>query len=117
MAKRVCSGIGCHVLVVSGRCPRCARKHEKQRGTRQDRGYDAHHDQLRRLYQDRMNAGETFTCWRPGCGTPIDPNNWTLGHCDTHRDQHHGPECPPCDYATAGRTPGSCPHPSHLSTT
>jgi hypothetical protein len=48
-----------------------------------------------------MKAGETFTCWR--CGAPIDPNNWHLGHDDYDRRLYRGPECPPCNLATAGR--------------
>lgn len=56
-----------------------------------------------------MDAGERFLCWR--CRKPIDPADWTLGHCDDDRSRYHGPECPPCDYATAGRS--GCPHPSH----
>lgn len=91
------------------RCPACARARDKARGTRQERGYDAAHDRLRAQWQRRMDAGERVTCWR--CGDPIDPTAWTLGHCDDDRRQHHGPECPPCDYATSGRA--GCPHPSH----
>ncbi|MFE6645674.1 hypothetical protein ACFVJS_03865 [Nocardioides sp. NPDC057772] len=47
--------------------------------------------------------GERFTCWRPGCGKPIDPTNWHLGHDDHDRSRYRGPECPPCNQATAGR--------------
>ena len=92
-----------------GRCAQCRRDMEKSRGSRQDRGYDATHGRLRRSHQERMDAGERFACWR--CGQPIDPRAWTLGHCDDDRDRYHGPECPPCDYATRGRI--ACPHPSH----
>lgn len=58
-----------------------------------------------------MDKGHRFRCWR--CGNPIDPSDWTLGHCDIDRGVYHGPECPPCDYATAGRS--DCPHHSHAA--
>lgn len=113
--KRAClgprSGQGCPTGAVTDRprCPACTRAKERTRGTRQERGYDAEHDVTRADYQSRMDDGETFRCWR--CGEPIDPAHWTLGHCDIDRRNYHGPECPPCDYATSGRT--GCPHRSH----
>lgn len=56
----------------------------------------------------RCRRGGRFACWR--CGRPL-ASSWTLGHCDVDRTVVHGPECPPCDYATNGRR--GCPHPSH----
>lgn len=106
MTKRPCLTSGCPALVQSGRCGPCARKHDAARGTRQQRGYDKAHDQLRADYQRRMNAGETFTCWRcrlTGVVTPIDPGHWHLGHDDLDRTRYRGPECPPCNQATNGR--------------
>ena len=99
---RVC--IDCPKLIPTGsRCATCARRKDKARGTRQARGYNAAHDQLRRTYQRRMNHGETFQCWR--CGDPINPELWHLGHDDNDRDTYRGPECPPCNLAsrTTGR--------------
>jgi hypothetical protein len=52
-----------------------------------------------------MDAGERFTCWRPDCETVIDPADWCLGHDDHDRSRYRGPECPACNYATAGRIP------------
>lgn len=109
MSVRVCLEPGCPTLTRKSRCTEHERAREKARGTRQERGYDAAHYRLRAEYQRRMDAGERFVCWR--CAEPINPNAWTLGHCDDDRTKHHGPECPPCDYATAGRA--GCPHPSH----
>lgn len=106
---KVCVEAGCPKLTEGTRCTEHARAKDKARGTRQQRGYGAEHTKLRAQYQRRMDAGEVFTCWR--CGGRIDRSNWTLGHCDSDRTKYHGPECPPCDYATAGRT--RCPHPSH----
>lgn len=103
MTKRRCRG--CPALVpraaLYGRCPACRQRYEAARGTRQDRGYDAAHDRLRAAYQERMDAGERFICWR--CPRSIDPTDWCLGHDDADRSVYRGPECPQCNYATAGR--------------
>lgn len=94
--------IDCPNLTPTGpRCTTCTRTRDKTRGTRQQRGYDAHHDQLRATYQRRMNRGEHFTCWR--CGDPINPELWHLGHQDEDRTVYMGPECVPCNCATSGR--------------
>lgn len=106
---KVCAEPGCPVLCRSTHCLEHTRERDKARGTRQERGYGREHDALRRHYQRRMDAGQVYACWR--CGGDIDPTSWTLGHCDDDRSKYHGPECPPCDYATSGR--GACPHPSH----
>jgi DNA-directed RNA polymerase subunit RPC12/RpoP len=106
---KVCSEPGCPNLQAESRCLEHRRQQERARGTRQERGYDKAHDQLRAQYQERMDEGQVYDCWR--CGQPVDRTNWTLGHCDDNRSRYHGPECPPCDYATSGRT--ACSHPSH----
>lgn len=103
MALRVCAEPGCPNLGHATRCPDCTRDRDRARGTRQSRGYDAAHDRLRAQYQRRMDTGEHFTCWRPGCGKPIDPTSWDLGHDDTDRAQHRGPECVKCNRSTASR--------------
>lgn len=73
---RVC--IDCPRLIPAGtRCTDCARTKERARGTRQQRGYNTTHQQLHAHYQTRMDAGETFHCWR--CGHPINPAAWHLG--------------------------------------
>jgi hypothetical protein len=109
VALRVCAEPGCPTLTKATRCPEHTRARDKARGTRQERGYGQQHATLRAAYQRRMDAGEIFTCWR--CLREIDPADWTLGHCDDDRTVYHGPECPPCDYATSGRM--ECPHYSH----
>ena len=97
--------LDCPRIIPAGkpRCPDCTRTHDQARGTRQARGYDAHHDRLRAHYQRRMNAGETFHCWRPDCRLPIDPDRWHLGHDDHDRTKYRGPECVECNTATASR--------------
>lgn len=113
MTLCVCAEPSCPELIPAGtrdnRCTTHRRARDQARGTTTARGYGTAHQKLRAHYQQRMDNGEPFTCWR--CGQPINPDNWTLGHCDIDRSQRHGPECPPCDYATSGRT--GCPHPSH----
>ena len=93
--------VDCGALTRRTRCPDCQRTREHARGTRQQRGYGPEHTRLRRDYQARMNRGEPFTCWR--CGDPIDPEHWMLGHDDNDRTTWRGPECIPCNCATAGR--------------
>lgn len=112
---RACTTPGCGTLVKQGardgRCSPCQRRRDRDRGSRQERGYDRSHELERARYASYMSAGVTYTCWR--CPQPIDPTDWCLGHCDDDRSKHHGPECPTCNYQTASRTGQPCPHPSH----
>ncbi|GAB3988837.1 hypothetical protein GCM10028771_02430 [Nocardioides marmoraquaticus] len=99
-----------------GRCPRCRRIRDAARGRRQRRGYDAHHDQVGRHYQQQLEGGRSYRCWR--CGRPITGArrgvDWQLGHCDDDKTVHHGPEHPRCNQATSGRAGQPCPHPMHV---
>lgn len=113
---RVCAQPGCPTLIPAdtrgGRCVAHQRQADRARGSAAARGYGTAHRRLRASYQQRMNAGERFTCWR--CEThDVDPSNWQLGHCDDDRTNYHGPECPAGNQATSGRT--QCPHPSHAN--
>jgi hypothetical protein len=98
---KVCLEPGCPSLTNTSRCERHTRERDKARGTRRQRGYDAAHDKLRAEYQRRMDEGLEFTCWR--CGRLIDIADWHLGHSDTDRNVYRGPECVPCNTATASR--------------
>lgn len=98
--------LGCKRPTAGSRCPTCARAKDRARGTRQERGYDAEHDRIRAAYQRRMDAGETFVCWRCAeLGRPhdVDPRDWHLGHDDADRSRYRGPECPAGNLATNGR--------------
>jgi hypothetical protein len=65
------------------------------------RGYGAGHQQLRREWAPRVDAGDV-TCRR--CQQPIHPGEpWDLGHHDQNRDTYTGPEHRSCNRATAGR--------------
>ena len=54
-----------------------------------------------------MRNGTVFTCWR--CGRPIQPHDYSLGHCDDDRRTIHGPEHYVCNVSHRG----ACTHPSH----
>lgn len=106
MAKRVCPEPGCPALVDSGRCAQHRRTKDAARGRRQERGYDAEYDALRRAYERRMAEGERFDCWRcRELGTPhvVDPDDWHLGHDNQDRSIIHGPQCSASNLADAGR--------------
>lgn len=77
--RRVC--LDCPAIIPTtayrGRCPACNRQRDQARGSRQERGYDAEHDRLRRQYQRRLDVGEVIPCAR--CGQPVTPP-WHLDH-------------------------------------
>lgn len=101
MALRVCSESGCPELVDKGKCPEHRATHERRRGTPQQRGYGAAHQQLRRSWAPKVALG-IVDCWR--CGeriTALEP--WHLGHDDHDRSKYRGPEHVACNTATAGR--------------
>lgn len=88
-----------------GRCPDCLRERERERGSRQDRGYGADHDRERSSWQRRMDAGETVACRNPYClspSSPVDPRRWHLGHAPD-RAAWRGPEHPECNLTEAGK--------------
>lgn len=101
VSRRVCTEPGCGAIIDKpGRCPEHRRDHEQRRGSRQDRGYDAAHDQLRAQWAPIVATGHV-RCWR--CRGPLDPAAWHLGHDDHDRTRYRGPECVPCSTATATR--------------
>ncbi len=97
--RRPC--LACGVLVRDGsRCRPCAAKQDKQRGTRQQRGYDADHDHLRAQWAPQVATGRV-TCAR--CGVLIDHgDSWDLGHTDD-RTSWTGPEHAVCNRAAGGK--------------
>ncbi len=96
---RVCNVPGCPTLVqMPSRDGRCA-VHTR---TTSQRGYGSQHQRLRANWQARIDTGEVVICWR--CETTrIHGKAWHLGHDDHDRTTYHGPECVPCNTATAGR--------------
>ena len=99
MVKRPCSEPGCPVLTTTTRCLECARRRDRERGTRQERGYDAEYDQLKRTYAKRVQAGELLLCVR--CHQPI-TGAVTPDHNAT-RDGYLGPAHPRCNLSAAGK--------------
>lgn len=97
----VCSEPGCPEIQETRRCPTHTRSREQARGTRQQRGYGAEHEQARARMAPLVEAGLAH-CWR--CGRWLNPDEpWDAGHDDLDRTIYRGPECLPCNRATAGR--------------
>lgn len=109
MPLTVCTEPGCPELTDRTRCPAHRRQRERARGTRQQRGYDADYDRMRRGLEQQLAAGEVLTCWR--CDHVVFPHDLSLGHCDDDRSILHGAEHLSCN---VGSTTGDCPHPSHV---
>ena len=115
MARRVCLTSGCGRIGewTRGRCPDCARDHDRARGTRQQRGYDAEHDRERARWQRVLDQGSPVSCRNPHCltpDTPVDPKHWHLGHTP-RRDTWRGPEHPDCNLTEAGSHSPTAPPP------
>ena len=104
MARRACLETGCPKLIPHpgpSRCRKHRRQRERDRGTRQERGYDAAHDRLRKKWLPKVRAGRV-ACAR--CGHTIRPGQrWDLGHHDNDRSVYTGPEHEACNRAVAGR--------------
>lgn len=100
-ARRKCTFPGCGRTTTGGRCPEHAALAERVRGSRQDRGYDQHHEQIRVWWQRCLDAGLAVVCWR--CQQRIDPGeSFDLGHDD--QGQHRGPEhANRCNRSAGGR--------------
>ena len=104
-AKRVCSTPGCPNLTAGGRCDECRPAYERQRGTRQQRGYDAEHDRLRRRWRPRVERGTVHCHARvcvEGLRLILPGQAWDLGHTDD-RTAWTGPEHATCNRSAGGK--------------
>jgi len=112
-ALHVCSCVSCPAhqgscpkLVAKGRCPRCKQQAEIARGSRQDRGYDADHDRLRRKWERRFEAREEIDCHAITCLMPLRriaaEAPWDLGHTPD-RTAWTGPEHRLCNRSAGGK--------------
>ncbi|MFC3299625.1 hypothetical protein FJV46_10630 [Arthrobacter agilis] len=98
MTKRVCRMHGCPRIQDAKLCDEHARSHEKRRGTRQQRGYDAAHDKERRRIEKQ--GIENHRCAR--CGAWFERGEpFQLGHTDD-RLNWSGPEHIRCNTSAAG---------------
>lgn len=79
-----CSQAGCPERAeIRGKCTEHARANDKARGTRQARGYDRKHDQLRKQWAPIVATGKV-ECAK--CGQVIGADEpWDLGHTDDRR--------------------------------
>ena len=99
---RVCCVPGCPTLVPKGtsHCAPHRSEHERSRGTKQQRGYDANHDRTRARWAPKVATG-TVRCAR--CGTLIRPTDrWHLDHTDDRRG-YLGPSHEFCNTSAGGR--------------
>lgn len=98
---RICAEPGCPAVIYAGsRCTTHTRATDRRRGTRQQRGYDTHHDRLRNQWAPRVATG-TVACAR--CGQPIRPGQtWALDHSDD-RTHYLGPSHTHCNNSAGGK--------------
>jgi hypothetical protein len=100
---RVCAVLGCPELFPKSEGNKCRehrREHERARGTRQQRGYDASHDRLRAEWAPKVKTGRV-ACAR--CQKRIQPGErWHLDHTDD-RTGYLGPSHERCNTSAGGR--------------
>ena len=103
MGIRVCRKPGCPEIIdaaaYKGLCDVHRKEHDRSRGTRTERGYDAAHDAERESYAKLIRAGITVRCVTCQALLGLD---FHLGHTDD-RMSWIGPQCPPCNLSDAGR--------------
>ena len=79
---RVCAKPGCPTVVDAkayrGLCPTHRAERDRERGTREQRGYGPEFARQRRRYAARIAAGEAIPCWR--CGQPVTTDYWQRGY-------------------------------------
>jgi hypothetical protein len=100
-AKTVCPTPGCPKLTQSGKCAACRKQAERNRGTRQQRGYDAAHDRERRRWTPIVARGHV-QCAR--CHKLIQPGDtWDLDHTEDRRG-YLGPSHAACNRSAPRHT-------------
>jgi hypothetical protein len=101
---RVCADPHCYRLSETTYCAgherERRRKQDERRPSRAQRGGGHDHQQLRREWSAKVDAGDVI-CWR--CGNPIEPGMpWDLGHVDgSNYRLYAGPEHRECNRATS----------------
>lgn len=100
-AKRICAKPGCPYAASGRYCPAHNRECEQQRGSREARGYDHAHRELRKAFIPEHTAG-ALICWR--CREIIPSNEpFDLGHDDVDRTMYRGAEHRRCNRSAAGK--------------
>jgi hypothetical protein len=99
-AKRVCSQPGCPHLTDSGRCDEHRKQADRDRGTRQQRGYGNDHDRGRAQAVRQATAGTP--CAR--CHHPLGPD-YRGAHYDHTDDRtgYLGLSHPGCNVSAGGK--------------
>lgn len=105
-ALKSCTGSpDCPELVANGRCDEHKQQAERQRGTRQQRGYDREHERIRASWRPRVELGQVdchaIDCLMPNRRIDFDAA-WDLGHT-ADRSGWTGPEHVRCNRAAGGR--------------
>jgi hypothetical protein len=103
MASKICPVPGCPEVTKGGRCAPHKAELERQRGTRQQRGYDLAHDRERKRVARLIRRGGQH-CARCQLELPKDlPSDaWHLDH-NADRTGYLGPSHTDCNLAAAGR--------------
>lgn len=103
-ALKVCAQPGCPELTDKRHCPDCASAYERQRGTRQQRGYTSQHDRLRARWKPRVELGQVdchaLTCLHTTRRIHLGMA-WDLGHTPD-RTAWTGPEHERCNRSAGG---------------
>lgn len=100
--RRPCPVPGCPGTIAVGQryCTEHASRHERVRGTRQQRGYGTEHERERERWKPIVATG-TAKCIR--CGELIAPNaKWSPDHLDD-RSGYGGPSHRLCNLKAGGR--------------
>lgn len=99
-AMKICAKPGCPAVTAGRLCPTHAREADKARGSREARGYDAAHRNLRQALALQVATG-TVRCAR--CHEYIKPGTaWHLDHTDD-RSGYLGASCARCNLSAAGK--------------
>lgn len=99
-AKRVCAKPGCPAIAATSYCTTHQAEAERARGSREQRGYDHKHRELRKQWAPTVATGNV-ACAK--CKQPITTSQqWHLGHTDD-RAAWTGPEHAACNLSDAGK--------------
>lgn len=100
-ARRICPKLNCPKIANGRYCPEHNTAYEKERGTRQQRGYGAGHQSKRKAWEAGVKAG-AVSCAR--CGQQIHPGtDWALDHEDHDRTKYLGPSHKHCNDSAGGK--------------